>query len=85
MSPNQRFGSFKEYFEALEKTPSSMNVASLAGHTTMRAVTMQDLDRPANDAEIAKMQQLVQEALDAGVVGVSTGLYYIPAQEATAQ
>jgi len=81
----QRYSSFKEYFEALEKTPSAMNVASLAGHTSMRAVTMQQLDRPANDAEIAHMQQLVQEALDAGVVGVSTGLYYAPAQAATAK
>ena len=81
----QRYESFKEYFEALEKTPSAMNVASLAGHTTMRAVTMEQLDRPANQAEIAKMQQLVQEALDAGVVGVSTGLYYAPAQAATAE
>jgi N-acyl-D-amino-acid deacylase len=81
----QRYGSFKEYFEALEKTPSAMNVASLAGHTTMRAVTMQQLDRPANADEIAQMQKLVQEALDAGVVGVSTGLYYAPAQAATAE
>lgn len=80
----QRFESFREYFDALEKTPSAMNVASLAGHTTMRAVTMQELDRPANASEIAQMQKLVQEALDAGVVGVSTGLYYAPAQAATA-
>ena len=78
----QRFESFREYFDALEKTPSAMNVASLAGHTTMRAVTMQELDRPANASEIAQMQKLVQEALDAGVVGVSTGLYYAPAQAA---
>jgi N-acyl-D-amino-acid deacylase len=83
-NPNQRFSTFKEYFEALEKTPSSMNVASLVGHTTMRTVTMQDVNRPANEVEIAQMQKLVQEALDAGVVGVSTGLYYAPAQEATA-
>jgi N-acyl-D-amino-acid deacylase len=81
----QRFESFREYFDALEKTPSAMNVASLAGHTTMRAVTMQELDRPANASEIAQMQKLVQEALDAGVVGVSTGLYYAPAQAATAE
>ena len=83
-NPHQRFSTFKEYFEALEKTPSSMNVASLVGHTTMRTVTMQDVSRPANEAEIAQMQRLVQEALDAGVVGVSTGLYYAPAQAATA-
>lgn len=81
----QRYASFKEYFAALEQTPSSMNVASLAGHTTMRAVTMQDLTRPASATEIEAMQKLVQEALDAGVVGVSTGLYYAPAQAATAE
>ncbi len=80
----QRYDTFKEYFAALEQTPSAINVASLAGHTTMRAVTMQDLNRPANESEIAQMQKLVQEALDAGVVGVSTGLYYAPAQAATA-
>lgn len=80
-----RFESFADYFDALEKSPSTMNVASLAGHTTLRAVTMRDLDRPANAEEIQAMQQLVQEALDAGVVGVSTGLYYAPAQAATAQ
>jgi N-acyl-D-amino-acid deacylase len=80
-----RYTSFSDYFAALEKTPSTMNVASLAGHTTLRAVTMQDLSRPANAAEITAMQALVQEALDAGVVGVSTGLYYAPAQAATAE
>jgi len=80
-----RFKTFADYFEALEKTPSTLNVASLAGHTSLRAITMQDLDRPANPEEIQAMQQLVQEALDAGVVGVSTGLYYAPAQAATAE
>ncbi|MDO9025882.1 amidohydrolase family protein, partial [Zwartia sp.] len=80
-----RYDSFADYFEALEKTPSTMNVASLAGHTSLRAVTMQNLDRPANAEEIQAMQRLVQEALDAGVVGVSTGLYYAPAQAATAE
>ena len=50
----------------------------------MRTVTMQDINQPATEAEIAQMQRLVQEALDAGVVGVSTGLYYAPAQAATA-
>lgn len=80
-----RYSSFKEYFAALEQSPCVMNVASLAGHTTLRVVTMQALDRPANASEIKQMQSLVQEALDAGALGVSTGLYYEPAQAATAE
>lgn len=80
-----RYQSFKAYFAALEQTPCAMNVASLVGHTTLRAVTMPALDRPANASEIKQMQSLVQEALDAGALGVSTGLYYAPAQAATIQ
>ena len=82
--PSQRYETFAEYFAALEKNPPAVNMAALLGHTTLRAVTMSDLTRPATEAEIAKMQVLVQEALDAGVVGVSTGLFYAPAQAATA-
>jgi N-acyl-D-amino-acid deacylase len=81
--PGQRFDSMAAYFRALTDKPSAVNVAALVGHTTLRAVTMADLDRPANAAEIAAMQALVREALQAGALGVSTGTYYAPAQAAT--
>jgi N-acyl-D-amino-acid deacylase len=38
----QRFETFAEYFAALEAHPSTVNVAVLAGHTTMRVVTLSD-------------------------------------------
>ena len=82
--PGQRFDSFAAYFSALAAAPPAVNTAALVGHTTLRAATMQALDRPADAAEIARMQALVQEALQAGVLGVSTGTYYAPAQAATA-
>ena len=81
----QRFGSFADYFAALEATPSSVNCAALVGHTALRARTMADLDRPATDTEIEAMQALVREALEAGVIGASTGTYYGPASAATAE
>ena len=82
--PLQRFESFASYFAALEGQPAAVNMGALLGHTTLRVKTMQALDRPANDAEISSMQELVREALEAGVLGVSTGIYYAPAQAATA-
>jgi N-acyl-D-amino-acid deacylase len=82
--PDQRFDSFAGYFAALEAQPAAVNVASLVGHTTLRAVTMGALDRPARADEIERMQALVREALDAGVLGLSTGTYYAPAFAATA-
>jgi N-acyl-D-amino-acid deacylase len=78
-----RFVSFADYFAELEATPASINVAALVGHTTLRVVTMASLDRPAGPAEIAAMRALVEEALDAGAIGLSTGTFYPPAVKAT--
>lgn len=77
-----RFGSFSEYIRTLEKSPAATNAALLVGHTTLRVATMSDVDRPATKKEIEAMQAMVGEALAAGAVGVSTGLYYEPARAA---
>ena len=77
-----RFSSFSSYLEELENSPAATNAALLVGHTTLRVVAMSDLDRPATKKEIGQMQGMVREALDAGAIGVSTGLYYEPARAA---
>jgi N-acyl-D-amino-acid deacylase len=43
---------------------------------------MDDLERAASDDEIRRMREMVREALGAGAIGVSTGLYYEPASAA---
>ena len=80
-----RFPRFADYIAALEKTPAATNCAMLVGHATLRVATMDDLNRPATPAEIAAMQTLVTEALDAGAIGISTGLSYPPARAATTE
>ena len=80
-----RFTSFRAYLDALRATPSAVNVAALVGHTTLRAVTMQDLDRPANEQEVAAMRALLDESLQAGAIGLSTGTFYPPAFAATTE
>src|SRR3954449_985221 len=74
-----RFPKFKDYLEELKKKPAATNCALLVGHTMLRVQTMGDLDKPASKNEISEMQELVEEALSAGAIGVSTGLYYEPA------
>lgn len=76
---------FEAYFEALRREPPAVNVGALVGHTTLRAHTMAALDRAANADEVQAMRQLVQAALGAGVLGLSTGTYYPPAAAATAE
>jgi N-acyl-D-amino-acid deacylase len=77
-----RYGRFADYLDALDRTPAAINAACLAGHSTLRVGAMSALDRPANGAEIGRMGELLQEALDAGAVGMSTGLAYAPAEHA---
>jgi N-acyl-D-amino-acid deacylase len=58
--------------------------ACLVGHSTLRVGAMSALDRAARDAELAQMCERLQEALDAGAIGMSSGLAYAPAAGAPA-
>ncbi|MDX5358233.1 MAG: amidohydrolase family protein, partial [Rhodobacterales bacterium] len=80
-----RFPTFAAYVAAFNATPAAVNCAHYVGHTTLRAITMDDLTRPASPAQIAAMQALVTEAMQAGALGVSTGLAYPPAIAATTE
>jgi N-acyl-D-amino-acid deacylase len=77
-----RFPKFADYVEELRAHPAATNCALLVGHTSLRVAVMDDCGRPATAAEIASMQDMVREALGAGAIGVSTGLYYEPANPA---
>ena len=70
---------FADYLAALDRSPAAVNAACLVGHSTLRVAVMRELDRPARDDEIAAMGERLQEALDAGAIGMSTGLFYAPA------
>lgn len=83
--PGQRYTTFRAYLEALRQQPSTVNVAALVGHSTLRAVTMESLEREASGAEIAAMRGLLEEALEAGAIGLSTGTFYPPAVKATTE
>lgn len=77
-----RFGTFRAWMDALRATPAAVNVIPLVGHTTLRVAVMDDTSRAADDSERAAMRDLMQEALDAGAFGVSTGTFYPPASAA---
>ena len=77
-----RFPDFASYVEELGAYPAATNCALLVGHTSLRIQAMDKLERPATGKEIARMRALAEEALAAGAIGVSTGLYYEPAAAA---
>jgi len=74
-----RYPRFADYLAALDRSPAALNAACLVGHSSLRVGAMAELDRPARADEIARMAARLQEALDAGAVGLSSGLFYAPA------
>ena len=80
-----RYATFASYLDALRANPAATNTAPMIGHTTLRLVTMDRVDRPANAEETRRMRELVEEAMEAGAVGCSSGLFYEPAMAATTE
>jgi len=64
---------------------TALNVAYLVPNGNVRMEVMGLDPRPAIDAEIRAMQDLVRRGMEAGAVGLSTGLDYIPSRYADAR
>jgi N-acyl-D-amino-acid deacylase len=68
------FETFEQYLDAVEKRGSAINVGALIGHTPTRLYVMgeESVERPANEAEIAEMREIVRRGIRAGAVGFAT-------------
>jgi len=74
-----RWASMGEFLDHLQERGVPVNVAELVGHGTVRAAVTGPLNPAApNEEELREMERLVRGALDAGCMGVSTGLGYPP-------
>ncbi len=68
-----------EYLEFLEKKGVAPNVASFMGATTARIHELGYEDRPPTVEELARMQQLIRQAMEEGAMGIGSSLIYAPA------
>jgi N-acyl-D-amino-acid deacylase len=73
------------YLAALDAEPPSCNVAVLVGHGTLREAAMGLGSRAPEAAELRRMQALLAEGIEAGCVGLSTGLIYEPGRHAATE
>ena len=68
------FETFPEYLAQLRRQGSAVNIAAYIGHSSVRTYVMGDdaSARCATPAEVAQMQALVREAMQAGAVGFAS-------------
>ena len=74
-SSNVDIGKYLKWIDSLKL---SINVATLIGHNDIRKAVMGRANRDATPEEMKQMEALVDKAMRAGAVGLSTGLIYIP-------
>ncbi|MGA7108590.1 MAG: D-aminoacylase [Terracidiphilus sp.] len=79
------YPTFAAYVDAIDSARPSVNVGALVGHTAVRNNQMDRLDRAATADEIVRMREQLSEALEAGALGLSSGLAYASAREATTE
>jgi N-acyl-D-aspartate/D-glutamate deacylase len=66
------------YLGAIGAAAPGVNLATLVGHLVLHAAVCGFDDRPATGADLDRMSGLLHDALEAGAVGLSTGLAYAP-------
>ena len=66
------------FFTRIDSMKTSINIASLAGHNTIKRLGMGLNNRLPTPEEQAKMEGLMDQAMKDGAVGLSTGLIYLP-------
>jgi len=72
------WATFAEFLIELECGGLGINVGSLAGHAALRIAVMGLEDRAPLQSELGSMADLLEEAMQAGAFGLSTGLVYPP-------
>ena len=73
---------FGQYLERVQEAGPSLNIAVLMGHGSLRAGAMGLAQRPPTAGEMEQMRAWVREGVQAGAVGLSTGLIYEPGRYA---
>src|SRR5487761_2243589 len=78
-----KYPKFSDYVSAVEAATPAVNVGALVGHTALRNNWLDTLNRTATTNECVSMRAELADALNAGALGLSSGLAYLSAYAAS--
>ncbi|QOR35128.1 D-aminoacylase [Clostridium sp. 'deep sea'] len=81
----KQYTSFQSYLNMLEQLPLGINLGLFVGHGTLRIAAMGLDNGKPNTDQLQKMKILLQECLESGAFGLSSGLMYAPGSYADEQ
>ena len=74
--------SFAEYRKTVEEGGIALNTVQFVGHNTLRSSVVGYAGRPSTPDELREMERILEESLEAGGWGLTTGLIYQPGRYA---
>ena len=75
----------QSYIALADSGGVGINFMSYIGHNGVRKAAMGMDGRPPSDVELEQMKTMVQQAMELGAAGLSTGLMYLPGSYATTE
>lgn len=75
-SINVNWHTVREFLAVLKKRGVGVNFGTLIGHATIRRALMGDAERDLTESELRVFEKLIEDAMDEGAFGLSTGLAY---------
>jgi len=77
-APGERWGSVSAYFRALEMRAVATNQVLLLGQGTLRKAVAGLENRALTPSELERVLRMLEQGLEQGAAGLSTGLEYTP-------
>ena len=84
-TPEATWRSLDDFMRVVEKRGSAINFAFYAGAASAREIVLGTADRAPTAEELARMEQLIDDSMHAGAVGLSSALIYPPGRFATTE
>jgi dihydroorotase/N-acyl-D-amino-acid deacylase len=76
---DREWATLDEYFRVLERHGTALNFGLFVGSSNPRSMVIGNVNRQPTMAEMHEMEQIVDQAMRDGALGLSTSLIYLPA------
>lgn len=83
--PGQTWPTLGDYLDELDRRGAALNFALLVGASNPREMVIGEINRAPTAAEMRQMEEIVDQAMREGAIGVSTSLIYVPAMYSTTE
>ncbi len=74
----ENFSDLDAFLTNVKNIPLALNIAAFVGHNSLRAAVMGFAQREPSEIELERMRRILERCMQAGALGLSTGLIYMP-------